>query len=318
VVKPDIATNPFYVRLGICYTDTKGNHPAPGNFTITRGYKSYGGNGVNQADPQLQQYFNFLNQRFQGQHCFNLDDQNRPPGLDNLDPAKGCPANGVVASGGKACPAGSTVNGSDCVYPVQCTQGDANCPCPQGVDCGRVQDTKNSIIPIDPTNSMTPAADISQLTNADGSPKNLNAFYYDQKSGMLFFYATQDVANPIAPSPLGSCHNPALTTDDPDCPNLASGESYYSCPAQGCITYIVKLNDSSYMPGPSNCNGTDPTQIYQYAGRVFEQPAPPKQNQLVYRENNSSVVPVANVSSPAFPHSVAATAPTCPNPTPPP
>ncbi|HEV8455755.1 MAG TPA: G8 domain-containing protein, partial [Gemmatimonadales bacterium] len=57
-VKPVISPeDPFAVRIGICYTDTTGKHPA-GNFTITRGYRSWGGNGSNTADLDLQQFFN--------------------------------------------------------------------------------------------------------------------------------------------------------------------------------------------------------------------------------------------------------------------
>ncbi len=327
VVKPGISkANPFYVRLGICYTNQDGSHPAAGHFTITRGYKSYGGNAVNQSDADLQLLFNYLDQRFQGQTCINLDDGN----ARNLDPnnlGKGCPANGVTAKPTGGCPADSSAgtaqdNNPACIYSIQCTQGDPNCPCPGGGSaCGRTSDASNPMLPIDAANTMTPADDIKELTNTDGTFKNLNAFYYDQTTGMLFFYVTQDSPNAFGASPLGSCSNPPNpATDDPACPNLSKGESYYSCPKQGCTTYIVKLNDSTYNPGPSKCPSTDPTAIYGVSSGIYAQPVPPNQNKLVYVENISNVVtrvqPDPQVSGQGFQHSVAAASPVCPNPTP--
>src|SRR5262249_18030135 len=117
VVKPDIVvnpdgtnTNPFVVRLGVCYTSTGGTHPKfPAQkdqlFTITRGYKSYGQLQGNENDPDLQLYWNKLSGRYAdangAQNCHNLDDNERPgPGTDpsrNLDPKTGCPANGITA-----------------------------------------------------------------------------------------------------------------------------------------------------------------------------------------------------------------------------
>jgi len=41
----DIAKNPFYVQLGICFTNQDGSHPDD-MFTITKGYRSYGGGNV--------------------------------------------------------------------------------------------------------------------------------------------------------------------------------------------------------------------------------------------------------------------------------
>ncbi len=157
------------------------------------------------------------------------------------------------------------------------------------------------------------------MTNADGTPKNYDAYYYDPVTGMLFFYVTQDLPNAFGPSPLGSCHKPPQAGDSPDCPDLADGESYYTCPAAGCQTYLVKLNDKNYVPGPSNCNGTDPTAIYSYQGGIYEQPSPPGQNQLVYAEDSSLVVrklPDPQISSQGFQHSVASRDPKCANPTP--
>ena len=57
-------THPFYVRVRICYTDKNTGGPPPGNFTIKRAYKSWGGNGVSFNNPLLQRYFNFLDNRY--------------------------------------------------------------------------------------------------------------------------------------------------------------------------------------------------------------------------------------------------------------
>ena len=45
---------------------------------------------------------------------------------------------------------------------------------------------------------------------------------------------------------------------------------YYVCPAQGCQTYVVTLNDAAYTPQPSNC------QPYP----TYNQNPPPNQFQL--------------------------------------
>ena len=105
-VKPVIsAEHPFAVRIGICYTDTDGTHPA-GTFTITRGYHSWGGNGTNFNDLDVQQFFNNLTDRYPKgatETCINLDvqtcfDEGQPdPSCRNLDPVTGCPAHGVTA-----------------------------------------------------------------------------------------------------------------------------------------------------------------------------------------------------------------------------
>lgn len=103
-VKPGMDTKPFFVRLGIRYSDANGAPPA-NRFTITRGFKSWGGNGVSYNNPTLQQQFNFLANRYKGQSCFNLDHQNP----QNLDPVSGCPADGVTAVPPDGnCPAPST------------------------------------------------------------------------------------------------------------------------------------------------------------------------------------------------------------------
>ncbi len=218
-IKPEIsAEDPFYVRVGICYTDQNGSHPN-GNFSISRGYRSWGGNGTNTQDKDLQQFFNVLQNRYQSQTCHNLDFQNPL----NLDPVMGCPAAGVtpIPPGG-TCQAPSTA-GMD-------QQGAPAC--------------------IYPTSVMEEAGSIAELQNSDGTP-NLQKYFYDASRGLLFFNVAQDVPNPFGTSPLGSCTGGA--GDDPSCPNLAEGQSYYACPAAGCPDYLVELDDPGYIPGPSNC-----------------------------------------------------------------
>jgi len=316
VVKPNISADDpqsaFYVRVGICYTDQNGKHPSdPGLFTITKGYRSFGGNGVgNFQDPDLVKFFNNLNgaRSFMGQRCFNLDGQVPALDLPNPDTGLGCPANGVtpVSNG---CTLPNQTVGNDCIYPVECTKGDSNCPCPSGQTCGKLA--------LNSTKQFT-SGSISDLTKADGTPNSFDKYNYDPATGMLLFYVTQDLANPIGPSPLGSCHKPPQPGDPAECPDIAHNESYYSCPAAGCQTYLVRLNDPNWVPGPSNCNGTDPTAIYTYQNGIYAQPTPPNQNQLVYAGDSSVVVRKQPdpQGSPGFQHSVASVDPACPNPTP--
>jgi hypothetical protein len=315
VVKPNLGdtNSPFYVRVGICYTDENGNHPSgAGLFTITKGYRSFGGNGVgNFQDPDLVKFFNNLNgaRSFMGQRCFNLDGQVPALDLPNPDTGLGCPANGVTpASNG--CTAPNQTVGNDCIYPVECTSGDSNCPCPNGTSCGKLA--------LPTTKQFTQATSISDLTRADGTPNSFDKYYYDPATGMLFFYVTQDLANPIGPSPLGSCHDPRQAGDPAECPDIVDNESYYSCPAAGCQTYLVRLNDPNWVPGTSNCNGTDPTAIYTYKNGIYAQPTPPNQNQLVNAGDSSLVVRKQPdpQGSPGFQHSVASVDPSCPNPRP--
>ena len=69
IVDPNItASNPFYIQLGINYTNKDGTHPAD-NFTITRGYKSYVGGNIWQGDQELLKYWT-------PQVCNNLDSLN--------------------------------------------------------------------------------------------------------------------------------------------------------------------------------------------------------------------------------------------------
>jgi len=282
-VKPVISKDdPFFVRLGICYTNSDGTtHPA-GNFTITRGYHSWGGAGTNFNLLDVRKFFNKLNNLYpkvqlpdHGDICENLDIQTcvSPTKCENLDPERGCPAHGIAlksAQTGSKCPDGTTEDKDRdsqdvCVYP------------------------KTELKPL--TCSKTPKECVAELTH--------DTFYYDQKSGLLFFYVVQDAPNAFGPSPVVTCTD---TSGDP-CPDVKNGESYYACPPQGCIDYVVRLNDSNYKPGPSNCP----------AYPTFETPEPDPKFKLVLK---GTITPVVFVQKGGkdnkFPHYEATTAPVCP------
>jgi G8 domain len=222
VVKPNIsATDPFFVRLGICYTSEDGSFPQdPGKFTITRGYKSYTGGNVDPNDPELLKYWT-------PSECHNLDVLNPPNVTEPTCPA---PRQRVKAKpNGQDCPPGSTASGD-------------------GMSC------------IFPTDVIDRVESPAQMLKPDGSP-DLETFTYDKATGMLFLWVAQDEPNPIAPSPLGSCTGDPKT-DNPICPDVAKGETYYACPVKGCHIYMIKLDDPNYVPGASKCQ---PYETYTHA-----------------------------------------------------
>jgi hypothetical protein len=145
-------------------------------------------------------------------------------------------------------------------------------------------------------------------SNPDGKPV-LDKYYYDEKTGMLFFNVIQDFPNPtgtnsagaVATSPLGSCTGGA---NDPSCPDAKHFESYYACPAQGCVDYGVVLNDDSYTPGPSGCGD-----IYKDGKFVLKEPF--NEHKLAYSDSGAEVVPIPMVSAQKFDHAVPETAPKC-------
>ena len=78
-----------------------------------------------------------------------------------------------------------------------------------------------------------------------------NAFYYDATSGLLFLSVQQTEENAIGSSPLGTpgCSG---STEAP-CPDPGEGESFYSCPADGCGLYTISAT-KNYLPnGPTIC-----------------------------------------------------------------
>ena len=277
-VKADMPSKPFNVRVGICYSNKDGTPPA-GNFTVSRGYKSWGGNGVSYNNPLLQTSFNFLANRYRGQSCFNLDNQNPA----NLVPGSGCPAEGVVpVPAGGVCPAGSALDAT--VAPPLC---------------------------VFPRQTLSAAGALSELTRPDGTPAALDKYFYDTRTGMLFFYVAQDMANAHGVAPLGSCPG------DSACPDALELDTFYSCPPQGCINYSVKLDDPGYIAGPSRCDELAGGSVYNDARLVLPEPA--DENRLAYVGSNGGVVSsIERRSSAGLTHWTAAAAPSCPLSVPPP
>jgi hypothetical protein len=288
VVMPDISsTNPFFARLGICYTSENNSqnngHPtSPEQFVIERGYRSYGGGGIpTDRDKTLNLYWNKLSERYvndqsQKEVCFDLNSANNER---NLGPG-GCPAHGVTSVPSGGCPSPSTQKkdafGDDaCIYPTS-KLVKAEC-----LDASQCQ---------------------NPLTKTGGVP-DLGKYFYDAATGMLFFYVAQEFPNAVGPSPLGSCNSDG--TGDASCPDIAMGETFYACPPQGCITYKVTLNDATYTPATSTCA------VYP----KYEQPAPTPQYRLAYKENNAPVVrtPPGGLggNDNEFPHYTPAVAPKC-------
>ncbi|MGH8225620.1 MAG: hypothetical protein ACRER1_05670 [Gammaproteobacteria bacterium] len=228
------ADHPFFIQLGINYTNKDGSHPA-NDFTITRGYKSYVGGNTWQADLELLKYWTPL-------VCNNLDSLN----VNNV------PWSGNSFKG--ACPAGDT-------------------------------------------SLLSKANSIAELTKSDGTP-DLSKYYYDTATGYLYFNVAQDEPNPVAPSPIGSCANGA---DDPSCPDVADGESYYACPKNGCIIYAIAQNDDNYDPGPS-VGQPDPANA---------KAAPANPNQLVVYGTNTVIEQKISLDKQGIPYHTATNGPVC-------
>ena len=278
VVKPRMNEQPFYARIGVCYSDSKNGVPPNPKFQISRGYRSWGGGNLNIGNPVVRKYYNQLANLYNGQFCQNLDAQARVDGFSRNLAEHGCPANGVVIADGLVvdgkCPGGEppvTVGGeSSCIYATtQLSEG-----------------TFEQLAP-------------------DGKP-DVSKYYYDKDTGMLFFYVVQNEVNAQGPSPLGNC----MAGNDPACPE--SGESFYGCPAQGCTTYRVEILDSNYAYGPSACGGKGEADIYAKVPKyVLEEPA--DKNQLGYAPGGPSgpVIPQSKEDKPGFPYRVAMTPPIC-------
>lgn len=283
-------SNPFYVRLGICYKSANGQPASASSFTITRGYHSYGGGvvGPNPVDPELRAYYNKLNDMYTDpsgnhQNCDNLVGNNllngnipinlQYPATANGKTYTGCPANGItLASNG----------------------------CPQGTTTAT--DNFGQQVCVYPTSNLTSASSLSEITNTDGTYKSLNQYYYDPGTGWLFMNVAQQNPNAIGPSPLANCKD--QTTPDPSCPNVANDETYYVCPPEGCTDYVITVTDPNYKPGPSSC--PDP-----YAAG-FGAPEPPAPYHLALASSPASTV-VRNPIPGDFPHYApsSATTPMC-------
>ena len=314
VLKPDARTKPFYSRVGVCYTNKDGSHPAA-TFEIERGYRSWGGNGTNYNDPRLRKYFNKYVNLYQQQTCHNLDHQQnqlRTKGEDNTDKLHGCPADGVT--------------------PLESA---ATCKEQGGVPAKSKEEIAADDICLFETRAVKAVDSLDQLTDADGVPVDFYRYYYDATTGMLLFYVMQDSENAQGTSPLGSCRGQA--DDDPACPNPnhpTFPESYYGCPAQGCVTYTIRMTDgAAYDPGASACGDpsdesrkSDPAAIYRVARNAdgvgkFEQPGGKDPYHLAYLPSPQSpdadvragliVKTAPNPGSKGFPHVEARFPPYC-------
>ena len=116
-----------------------------------------------------------------------------------------------------------------------------------------------------------------------------NSYYYDASAGMLFLLVQQTEPNAIGPSPLGNCQD--TSTDDPTCPDVAEGESFYSCPADGCVLYTVAVDDT-YAP-----NGAAACTPYGASGNTgYTQSYPSGMDRLVYSSGGAPV----SLTLPAF------------------
>ncbi|MDX1386287.1 MAG: hypothetical protein R3257_01770, partial [bacterium] len=164
-------------------------------------------------------------------------------------------------------------------------------------------DVNNRPICAYPKNNLQAAGSIEDLTLADGSP-DLEKYFYDETRGLLFFNVAQDRPNAVGPSPLGSCTEGASPGEDPTCPDVAEGESYYACPPEGCVDYVVHVNDPTYDPGPSNCE----------AYPTYAEDPPPGELLLAHLGSSDFVDRVEKGGRDSlFPHYEAAVAPNCPH-----
>jgi G8 domain len=246
---PEISKDhPFYVQLGICYTDKDGNHPAD-SFQVTRGYRTYGGGNVI-ANDALKPYWSPI-------ACSSLDYLLVPDKSNDMPSV--CPAESANSS---------------------------------------------PVVPLTKVSSITDMTTDGQLNG----PPVLDTYFYDSTNGWLFLWVRQDEPNAQGPSPLGNCTGDS--NDPAICPSKTTGESYYVCPAQGCASYRVVVNDANYVPGPSKCG--DPYSVaqgYSWPGD------PPTQNTLVVAPVGNPAVPVVQDAQPGlnskFPHYASGTALTC-------
>jgi hypothetical protein len=280
-------SHPFYTQVGICY-NSQGGAPPADNFTITKGYRSYGsGNvvlygsidGKNVVNTALRQYYNPLQGLYPDASaiCNNLDSQMVPE--KSSMPPPGCPAAGVILKPAGGCPSGTTAE----------------------------TDTHEQAICVYPTSNLTEVQTIGEMTT-DGTlngPPKLNNFFYDKTRGMLFLWVAQTDPLAAGQSPIGNCTG--APTDPAYCPDKTTGETYYICPAEGCSTYRIVLNDTSYKPGPSNCPASTVYGPYSWPGQ------PAGLNKLVLKGDTTPIVQVeAGGLNGKFPHYEAASAAICP------
>ncbi|WP_425151173.1 G8 domain-containing protein [Candidatus Binatus sp.] len=266
--------NPFYVQLGICYTDKDGNHPDPSAvngplFSISKGYRSYGGGNVVPNDD--------LNEYWGGPlACDGLDNSLAVQNGDKPEDTKTMPSQ---------CPSASSTGS------------------PVFTGFNPVQNYADMTM-------STPG-----MPSTPNGPPILNNYYYDKANGWLFVWVAQTEPNAQGPSPLGNCTG-NKATDPIYCPSQTTGESYYVCPAEGCPSYRIVLNDPNYKPGMSSCG--DPYS----AQEGYEWPAGPMNQNTLALVNTTTPLVQAQMQGKQvgtnfpFPHYTADPPLTCPLTTP--
>jgi len=284
---------PFFVRLGICYGTAANSNGAmlkDTDFEVERGYRSWGGGlgGSTLTDTELNKYWNV-------NKCHNLDEQiNKEPNKDYI----------------QACPSGALV-------PPNPSTGLCD---PDGVlTDGMCKYAKKPLQPVD----------CSALA---GASPTADKYCYNKDTGWLYFYLAQKTFNAEGPSPVGDCttsnHVSSCMTSCPagqyqspadctcstfnPCPNpdqtkdgFGFGETYYSCPNEGCGEYRVRVKPSAnYEPGPSTC--ADP---YQNAIVPAPQPTPAAENMLAV--GSTPVVQTIKIGTDNIPYADPVPTPDC-------
>ena len=281
---------PFSVRLSLRYSGVNG---PPKKLKITRGFRSWG-SPVGTLPPP---FFNpDLGKFWTRSECWNLDTQQ--PNF------KHCPAEGLR-------------------LPKTSTSCDTTADPKQVIELKVVKDLTDPMrtaslcvyLPFDLTETQT----LSEVTPTS------DKYYY--QNGVVTFYAHQDDDNPEGPSPIGECLTPthqtgcsatcptyqtpapdcSCKTDNP-CPDFADGETYYSCPPQGCTDYRIRVEDDSYSPKAVADCGAAPASC----SSALPMDAPANENQLTYATNPLPAMPFAREETEktmgaGFPHAVAST-----------
>ncbi len=195
------ADHPFFIQLGINYTNMDGSHPA-NNFTITRGYKSYVGGNTWQGDPELLKYWTPL-------VCNNLDSLN----VNNV------PWSGNNFKG--ACPAGNTSTLSKANSVAGLTKGDGTPDLTKYyydaatgyLYLNVAQDEPNPVAPSPTGSCANGASDPSCPDFADGE-----SYYACPKNGCIIYAIAQDDPNYDPGTSVGQ-PDPANTKAAPANPN---------------------------------------------------------------------------------------------------
>jgi hypothetical protein len=150
--------------------------------------------------------------------------------------------------------------------------------------CNGLDSANSSTYQTDCPSQPTPLQPVSAI--ADLTP---DTYFYDTNTGMLFLYVQQTEPNgavpgsPVwlgagGPSPLGSCYG----TGNSACPSPE--QTFYSCPAAGCVDYSVQVTDTNYQPGPSSCSPYVFPATYEPTGTPpdYTLPYPSGMNRLAY------------------------------------